>query len=227
MSAALGALGALVVAAGCTALAPYLARLTRSVPDRSNRRWWRGERAEPPRVAAVVLVGVLFGGLAGAAAGWSALLPAFAALAVAATPLSVVDWEHHRLPDRLVVPAAIAGALLLTLAAGARSDWSALARAGAAAVAVLAVLLTLNLGSPRGFGVGDVKVGALLGGYLGWFGWAYVFWGLFAGFVLGAAVALTLVAARRATMSSPVAFGPMLVLGALAVLAVPRLHPSG
>jgi leader peptidase (prepilin peptidase)/N-methyltransferase len=84
---------------------------------------------------------------------------------------------------------------------------------------VFAVLFLIAFISPRSFGFGDVKLGGLLGGYLGWFGWLYVYYGIFGGFLLGAVVAVALLATRRASLKSALAFGPMLILGALIVLA--------
>lgn len=213
------AIGAAVGAAVCVAASPYLARLTRSVPDRDEPNWRRGRAAGRRRLACTALTGGVLGGLAGAAAGWSALLPALVALALATTPLVLIDFEHHRLPDRLVRPAAAAGLVLLVLAALIRHDWPALLRAGEGAAAVFAVLYLLLFISPRSFGFGDVKLGAILGGYLGWFGWAHVYYGIFAGFLLGSVVAIVLLATRRASLKTALAFGPMLIVGALVVLA--------
>jgi leader peptidase (prepilin peptidase)/N-methyltransferase len=213
------AAGALVGAAACLLATPQLARLTCTVPDRDERRWWRGGPASPPRYAATALTALALGGLAGAAAGISAVLPALVALALFATPLVVIDYEHHRLPNRLVLPAAVAAALLLTLAAAGTGDWQRLLRALEGAVAVYAVLYALAWISPRSFGAGDVRLGGVLGGYLGWFGWGYVYYGIFAGFVLGSLVGIALVLTHRGGMKTAIAFGPMLVLGALLVLA--------
>ena len=85
--------------------------------------------------------------------------------------------------------------------------------------AVYAVLFALAFASPRSFGMGDVKLGGVLGGYLGWFGWVHVYYGIFAGFLLGALLAIGLLATRRASMKTAVPFGPMLVVGPLVVLA--------
>lgn len=222
-------IGAAVGAAGCLAASPYLARLTLSVPDRDEPTWWRGRLASRCRRAWTALTAGALGALAGAAAGWSALLPAFVALAVTSAPLVVIDFEHHRLPDRLVRTAAVAGAVLLVQAALVRHDWHALLRSGEGAAAVFAVLFLLAFASPRSFGFGDVKLGAVLGGYLGWFGWGYVYYGVFAGFLLGMVVALGLLATRRASLKTALAFGPMLIFGALVVLAlhlVPSFGPS-
>lgn len=223
MSAAV--LGAVVGAVVCLAAAPYLARLTVSVPDREDSRWWHGQAAGRRRLALTALTGAVLGGFGGYAAGWTALLPAFLALALTMTPLVLIDFEHHRLPDRLVFTAAGTAAALLTLAALVRHDWSALLRALEAAAAVFAVLFLLAIAAPRSFGFGDVKLGGMLGAYLGWFGWAYVYYGIFGGFLLGMIVALALLATRRASLKTSMAFGPMLILGALLVLAF-RVSPS-
>ncbi len=211
-AAALGAVAVLTAT-------PWLAGLTRTVPDRANRRWWRPVRVSAPRWAVTAAAGAAAGALAGAAAGWSAAWPAWVALALALTPLAIIDVQQHRLPDRLVLPAAVLGAVLLAVAADVRGEPGRLGRAALAAAAVGAVLLLLALISPSGFGLGDVKLGALLGGYLGWRGWQFVVPGLFTGFVLGALVALALVVTRRASLRTEIAFGPALMLGSLLIAA--------
>jgi leader peptidase (prepilin peptidase)/N-methyltransferase len=217
MSSPLAAAG--LAAAVCVVASPYLARLTLSVPDREERRWWRGRPASRERVAALAGCGLVFGALAGAAARWSALLPALTWLALLTAPLAVIDVELHRLPDRLVFTADAGAAVLLVLAAGVRHHWYPLLRAGEGAAAVFAVLFLLCLASPKAFGYGDVKLGGLLGGYLGWYGWLHVYYGIFAGFALGAVVGLALIAARRAGLKTHLPFGPSMILGALVVLA--------
>jgi leader peptidase (prepilin peptidase)/N-methyltransferase len=214
--------GAAVGAAACLVTSPYLARLTASVPDATDRHWWRGRPVSRRCDIVTGAVGLVLGALAGYAASWSALLPALVALALCASPLVVIDLQQHRLPDRLVLAATVLAALLLALAALVRGDWYPYLRAIAAAAAVLVVLFVLALISPSSFGLGDVKLGAVLGGYLGWFGWSYVYWGIAAGFVLGAVVALVLIAIRRANMKTTMAFGPMLVLGTLLALLARR-----
>jgi leader peptidase (prepilin peptidase)/N-methyltransferase len=211
--------GALVAAAVCFAASPYLAALTISVPDREDSRWWRARRVTGGRVRGTAGTGLLLGALAGTGAGWTAALPAYAALALLTTPLVIIDLEQHRLPDRLVGTAAAAGAGLLALAAAVDHRWSDFGRALAAGGAVLAVLLVLALLPGGGFGLGDVKLGAVLAIYLGMSGWETVFYGILAGFLLGGLVAVTLVATGRATRKTPVPFGPLMVLGALLILA--------
>ncbi len=212
--------GAAVGAAVCLAASPYLAALTGTVPDRDNARWYRASTASGQRRRATAAVALVVGALAGAAAGWSALLPALVALALFAAPLIVIDYEQHRLPNRLVYPAALSAAALLALAAAIRHGWPDYLRAVEAAAACYAVLFVLMFLAPRSLGWGDVRLGGVLGGYLGFLSWLSVYYGIFAGFLLGALVAAVLLATRRATLKTAVAFGPMLILGALLVLVL-------
>jgi len=214
------AVGAAVGAVACLGASPYLARLTLTVPDRENPKWWRGAPASRGRLGVCAGTAVALGALAGIAAGWSALLPALVVLALAGAPLIVIDYEHHRLPDRLVLVVAGGGIVGLSLTAAIQHEWHSYLRALGGGAAAYAVLFVLAFIAPRSFGYGDVKLGGALGVYLGWFGWYYVYYGIFAGFLLGSIVALVMIAARRATLKTAVAFGPMLIVGALLVMAL-------
>ena len=212
--------GAVTGGAVLLAASPYLARVVRTVPDRDDRRWWQG--IVPGRRSRALTAGVALslGALAGYAAGWSAVLPAFVAFALLATPLVIIDIEHHRLPDRLVVLAGMTAAVLLGVAAAVRGDWHALGRAGLAAVIVFALFSAVVLASPASLGFGDVKLAAVTAGYLGWLSWGQVLYGIFAGFLLGALMALPLLASRRTSPSSTIPLGPALIVGALLVAAM-------
>jgi leader peptidase (prepilin peptidase) / N-methyltransferase len=212
--------GALAAAALALVATPYLARLTRTVPDDDCRRWWAGATASRTRTAWTGVSAVALAALGGAGAGWTVLLPALVAPALLCAPLVVIDVEHHRLPDRLTVPLALLAAAFLVLASAVRDDWPAALRAVEAAGVVLAAFLLLLVLPGDGFGTGDVKLGVVLGGVLGWFGWIDVWYGFVVGFVVGAVVALALLAVGRATMRSHIAFGPMLIVGPFVVLAL-------
>lgn len=218
VAAAVGAGVALV-------LSPYLARLTLSVPDKDEKRWLAGRPASRRRGLVAALVATVAGALAGHAAGWTSLLPALLWLAVLVTPLAMIDFEHHRLPNRLVFTADVGAVALGALAAAVRDDWHHYLRAVEGAAVVFAVLFALAFASPKGFGYGDVKLGGLLGGYLGWFGWLHVYYGIFGGFLIGAVIGVALIAGRRAGLKTQVPFGPSMIVGALIVLAF-DLAPS-
>ena len=67
---------------------------------------------------------------------------------------------------------------------------------------------------------GDVKLAGLVGGVLAWLSWATLAVGAFAGFLLGAVVGVSLIAAGRAGRKTAVPFGPFMVAGALLAVFV-------
>jgi leader peptidase (prepilin peptidase)/N-methyltransferase len=152
--------------------------------------------------------------------GLSWQVPAFLLLAGAAVLLAVIDLRHHLLPDRVVLPTLASGGVLLLVAAAADSAWPALFRAVLGAVALFAVFLVLALISPGGLGMGDVKLAAVLGLFLGWLGWGPVVVGALAGFVVQAVVALVLLALRRVRRDSDLPFGPAMLAGAALTMAL-------
>jgi leader peptidase (prepilin peptidase) / N-methyltransferase len=153
--------------------------------------------------------------------GPSAELPAFLLLTTAAVLLAVVDTRHRLLPDRVVLPALAAGAVLLALAAATTGEWAALLRAVLGAAALFAGFLVLAVVSPSGLGMGDVKLAAVLGLYLGWLGWDVVLAGALAAFVVQALAALVLLAARRVRRDGDLPFGPAMLVGAALAMALP------
>jgi leader peptidase (prepilin peptidase)/N-methyltransferase len=128
-------------------------------------------------------------------------------------PISLVDLDHRLIPDRLTLPAALlAIALGTALDPGGEPDRLL---AGLVAGAVLGVPALLH---PAGMGMGDAKLVAVLGLFLGTgVGPAFV-----AAFLAGSVAGVTVmvrqgVAAGRKT---PIPFGPFLALGGvLGVLA--------
>lgn len=152
-------------------------------------------------------------------------LPAFLLLVVAGVLLTVVDLRHRLLPNRVVLPALVAGAALLLVPAVAGGAWDALLRAVLGAATLFAVYLALALVSPGGLGMGDVKLAALLGLYLGWLGWPAVVLGALAGFVVQAVVALALLATRRIGLRGELPFGPAMLAGAALVIGGTALLP--
>lgn len=63
-------------------------------------------------------------------------------------------------------------------------------------------------------GFGDVKLGGVLGLYLGWYGWEEAVVGGFAAFILGAVVGVVAIALFGATRKSMIPFGPFMLAGA-------------
>ncbi|GAA2073480.1 A24 family peptidase [Streptomyces albiaxialis] len=134
--------------------------------------------------------------------------------------LSAVDRRVNRLPDVLTLPLAAGAAALLGLAAllpGAEGSWGRALGGGAVLAGAYFVLFVI---SPRAVGFGDVKLALALGVALGWYGWDVLFVGAFLGFLVGAVYGVALILTRRAGRGTALAFGPFMVLGALAGVAL-------
>ena len=150
--------------------------------------------------------------------GASPELPAFLFLAITGVQLARIDILHHLLPNRLVVPLLGAGILLLAGASVALGGWEKLVRGLAGAVILFFFYFILALISPKSLGMGDVKLAAPLGLYLGYLGWAPLFYGGALGFVAGGLVSLALVLKNRANKPKEVAYGPSMLAAALAAI---------
>lgn len=174
----------------------------------------------PQTVLAAVLCGLtlLWGASRGA---WVETVVALPIVALLGATCSV-DAVCHRLPDRLLWPAATwAGAATLTLlilnvAAGAPlSDtaWIAARTILCALCAGLAIVAMIVLIPWSGMGLGDAKLCTVLGLWLGYFGTEYAVLGIILGFFIGGVVAIILMIARIASRKTLIAFGPYLAAG--------------
>ena len=141
-------------------------------------------------------------------------LLAFLYLAAISVVLALIDLDVHRLPDVIVLPALGIGAVLLGTASVLRGDSVALIGAGAGAAALFFFYLAIALVKPGGMGMGDVKLAAPLGVFLGWLGWPTLIVGTFAAFLLGGSVGAVLLLTKRATRTSRIPFGPFMLAGA-------------
>jgi leader peptidase (prepilin peptidase) / N-methyltransferase len=151
--------------------------------------------------------------LTGAGLGWA--VPAYLALAFVCLVLAVIDAATRLLPNRITYPAFPVVAGLLLVASLGLGDLGRLGRGLLAAAAVGGFFLVLALISPRGMGLGDVKLAPTLGLALGWLSWGTVAVGVFAAFLLGGLAGLAGMVALGLSRKSLLPFGPWLVAGAL------------
>jgi leader peptidase (prepilin peptidase)/N-methyltransferase len=174
-------------------------------------RWW---------IAVVLATAALFAAFTGRF-GVVPALPALLALCALAVALAVVDVRTHRLPDALTLPAyPLLGTLLVAASLVGDGALAALGRAVAGALGAFAGYYLLAALGRGALGFGDVKLAGVLGMVLGWAGWASLAAGVLLGFVFGGMTALLLLAARRVTRRTRVPFGPFMLAGALAALAL-------
>ena len=155
--------------------------------------------------------------------GWAPAIPAFLFLGAVGTAASLIDLRTRRIPNALLWPSYPLGAALLALASAVGDRWGMLGRAGIAMGLVAGFYLVLALGFPGQLGMADVRLGGLLGLFVGWLGWPEVAASVLAGW-LSAALAVAWGRARRRSgggqRSLPIPLGPYLCLGALvAILA--------
>lgn len=194
-------------------------------------RWWRssgrcpecGRLPAPGWLVTVPLSAAVWAAVA-AAVGATPALPAFLLLAAVAVPLALVDLKVLRLPDPLVGTAFVGGVALLGVAAVVERTAEPLFRAGAGALICGVGYLALALVPRSQLGFGDVKLGAVLGLYLGWLGWYAVVAGAVLAPVVNLPLVIGLVIAGRAGRKTPVPYGPAMLTGAVGALLLAGLR---
>ena len=148
-------------------------------------------------------------------------LLAFAIMCGMCIENTLTDFYTHRLVRSTTRRAAIIGAPLLILAALKRAvDFEAgvIFVMFASFVVVLVIFTVLARVSRGGIGSGDVRLAAVLAMFLAYLGAQHVVLGLALGFILGGLVAVAMLLSGRANRSTPIAFGPYLCLGAVALV---------
>jgi leader peptidase (prepilin peptidase)/N-methyltransferase len=123
-------------------------------------------------------------------------------------PVALIDLEHRIIPNRLLAPFALVAVVILAVAEPSRLPEHLVAGAAAGGFFLLAALAY-----PRGMGMGDVKLAAVMGLYLG----RSVAPALLAALLLGSVVGVVVMArvGTAAGRKTAVPFGPFLALGGL------------
>ena len=169
-----------------------------------------GARISGRYPAVEALTGILFAAAAYEFGPGYALLSALVLIS-ALISLAATDLEHRLLPNAIVGPAALVGFALSVLASPERW-WLNLLSAGA----VAGGLLLLALLYPGGMGMGDVKMGGMLGAFLG----PYAALAVFLGALCGALAGGSLMAAGKMQRRSALPFGVFMAFGGVVALFV-------
>jgi len=154
------------------------------------------------------------------------VLVAFLYFAAVSIALTLIDLDTKRLPNAIVLPSIAVGIALLGIAAavgastGSATNWGTFLRALAGGAILYAFYFIVRVISPRGMGGGDVKLAGLVGLYLGWVGWVTLAVGAFGAFVFGGLFGVALILLRRAKRKTAIPFGPWMIAGAWAGIAV-------
>ncbi len=124
--------------------------------------------------------------------------------------VTLTDLERRVIPNAVLLAGAVIG-----VAIAAVSDPGDLVERGIAALAAGGFLFVVAVVYPRGMGMGDVKLVAMMGLYLG----RAVAPAVLIGFAAGALVGLALIARQGAqARKQAVPFGPFLALGGILAL---------
>ena len=162
-----------------------------------------------------VLAGIRFG------ASWE-VIP-YAVFFSVLLALSVIDLELYILPNKITYPSVLASLVIVPGMALLATDnprhhitgalIGGVAYAGGLAITLIAYELIVH---KEGMGMGDVKLAALLGLWIGYLDPLLVLYSLILAAVLGLLVGGVILIVRR--KSEPYPFGPWLAIGAIAVI---------
>ena len=147
--------------------------------------------------------------------GPSSRLAAALVLLAGLIAIAGIDFDHQIIPDVLSIPGIVTG-LVWSLTPGGIGWMDALLGilVGGGAFVVIIVASSLVLGQP-GMGVGDVKLGSMLGAFLGW---KLALLSILVSVLVGGVVAAAFLATGRKARKDPLPFGPFLALGGVVSL---------
>jgi len=148
----------------------------------------------------------------GTAGSWVALA-AFLYLAAASIALAMIDIDTFRLPAVMVLVSWLVGGILLGGAALLSGQSQVAVRTLLGGLALWLLYRLLHAVYPAGMGYGDVRLAALIGGYLTWFGWQVLLAGAFLGFLVGGVVGIALMVVKRSNLKAHIPYGPYMLAG--------------
>ena len=120
----------------------------------------------------------------------------------------VYDLKYYLVPDKIIYPA-----IIITFLYSFYSAFFNKLLAGILGGLFFLIIVLISRG--KWMGMGDVKIGILMGLLLGL---AHLFTALFLAFLIGGAVSVILLALKRKTMKSEIPLGPFLAGATFVVL---------
>lgn len=126
-------------------------------------------------------------------------------------PVALIDLDHRIIPNTITLPAAVAA-----VGIGAALKPSGVPEQLISGAAAGAFLLAFVVAYPRGMGMGDVKLAAVLGLFLGRYVVVAILAGVLAGTIVGVWVMARVGVEQGRKTAVP--FGPFLALGGIIAL---------
>lgn len=124
--------------------------------------------------------------------------------------VAFIDFENQIIPDKITYPGIVLG--LLLNARGLPHSFERLRLSLLGIVLGGGLLYLIALASRGNMGGGDIKLGAMLGAFLGW---RYALLSLFGAFLFGSLVGIALIILKMKTRKDYIPFGPYMVAGAI------------
>jgi len=147
----------------------------------------------------------------------------YAALFWVLVVLTQIDLEHRLLPNRIVYPAFVVGWIGLVVAALVDDSPDRLVDAALGAAIFGGFFFVVAFIYPAGMGGGDVKLGFVLGTFLGYLdGVGVVLVGMFLSFLIGSLVGVGVMLGTNRGRKAMVPFGPFLALGTVLAVFIGR-----
>ena len=196
-----------------------------SLPAGSKGSGWQGVPIgwEQPARLQFLTIAMLSTGLVAATftqMGLSWLSVAYVVAFLGMLTVSVVDVIDGRIPNRVIYPTLAATLLLLGVQVWAHGTVPAFTQAVLVGLASGAFLFAVHLISPRGMGMGDVRLALLCGLVMGWQpnGPILAILGLLFAFMAGSVVGVVKLAHEGTGRQTSLRFGPFLSAGAVLVV---------
>ena len=143
--------------------------------------------------------------------GWSPILAVRLAFACAMIVLFVIDLQHQILPNVITVPGIVIGFVLsFILPPGWLSSLLGIVLGGGVLLIIMEAYARAR--GFEGLGMGDVKMLAMIGAFLGW---PLMLLTLVLGSFAGSIIGVALMATQRGGMKTALPFGTFLAVGAL------------
>ena len=145
---------------------------------------------------------------------WKAELLPYLFMVTVLVIVSVIDIQRQIIPNNIMYPSIPIGLAAMGIVSLVRGDGNIILHSiiGLAIGGLPLGLLALAI--PKGMGIGDAKLAAFSGIFLGY----YQTIGLFFGFLLGSIIGIVLMLIGRKGRKSRIPFGPYLAAGALIAL---------
>ena len=133
-------------------------------------------------------------------------------LVLAMVAVAIIDAEHMEIPDEISLGGAAVGLILSFVPNGVSPLDAVIGAVGGSAFLGLLRWSHMKIAKIEGMGLGDIKLAATLGAFLGWYSLPVIF---FISAILGLSVGGLLLVAQRKGGRTPLPFGTFLAAGTI------------